>query len=128
MTAPPEMFNVRVTFDAREGAGVVGRPIDALDERRPELAKGMGVSYSDGYATMELEPVPDDPTAGPTSADAPTPGAEIAAALEGFSQDVVPAPKLHQDVLSSHRSGAAPPPEPRFGASGPASSTTLRRD
>lgn len=160
MTAPPEMFNVHVTFDAPEGDRVVRRLIDALNEHRPELAKGIGVSYSDGYATMEFEPVPADPTAGPASADAPIPGAEIVAALEGFSHqrslvvpvvravltadaareaagltprremriDVVPAPKLHQDVLSSHRSGAAPRPDPRFGAPEPAASTTARRD
>lgn len=159
VTAPPEMFSVSVSFDAREG-DVVGRLVDALNTRHPGLAKGMGVSYRDGYATMEFEPVPDDPTTGPASSDAPIPGAEIVAALEGFSHqhslvvpvvrallaadaareaaglpprremriDVVPAPKLHQDVLSSHRSGAAPRPEPRFGAPGPEASTTPRRD
>ena len=85
MTESSEMFSVRITFDAPEGREIVGRLVDALNEQGPHLAKVAGVAYQDGYATIEFEPVPDDPGRGPTSLEGAAPGAEIVAALSGFS-------------------------------------------
>jgi hypothetical protein len=82
---PATMFSVRVTFDAPEGDQVVGLLVDALNEQGPHLAKVTGVTWDDGYATVYFEPVPDDPRGGPTSIEGGAPGAEIVAALEGFS-------------------------------------------
>ena len=85
MTAASDRFTVRITFDAPEGRDVVARLVDALGSQGPHLARTTGVRYDDGYATIEFEPVPDDPWSGPTSLKGSIPGAEIVAALEGFS-------------------------------------------
>jgi hypothetical protein len=100
MAGAPEMFNVRVSFDAGEGRDVVQGLVDALNDDGLLLAPMIGVTYEKGYATMEFEPVPNDPGAGPTAAEGSMPGAEIVAALEGFSHEHSPVVAIVRALLT----------------------------
>ena len=106
------MFTVRVTFDAGEGREIVPRLVDVMNEDGPHLARMIGVTYDKGYATMEFEPVPNDPHAGPTSVEGSMPGAEIVAALEGFSHEHSPVAAIVRALLtvSAARTAAGLPP------------------
>jgi len=112
MTRAPEMFTVRISFDAEEGQEIVPRLVDALNVDGPHLAQVTGVSYEDGYATIEFEPVPDDPRTGPSSVEGSMPGAEIVAALEGFSHEhsiVVPVVRALLTATAARAAAGLPP-------------------
>ena len=106
------MFTVRISFDAGEGEEIVPRLVDALNAHGPHLAQVTGVSYENGYATIEFEPVPNDPRTGPTSVEGSMPGAEIVAALEGFSHEhslVVPVVRALLTATAARAAADLPP-------------------
>ena len=84
---PPKMFTVRITFNA-DGSDTAERLSAAFRDHGPFLIPGVvSIGAQEGYVTVEFDPVCDDPTMGPTSVGHSTPGAEIVAALEGFSHE-----------------------------------------
>jgi hypothetical protein len=83
--APPQMFIVRITFDA-DDPDTAEALSAAFRGDGPFLVRSpIAVKPQDGYVTVEFDRLSDDPTAGPTSTRDSTAGAEIVAALVGFS-------------------------------------------
>jgi hypothetical protein len=83
----PQMFTVRITFNA-DSADTAERLSTAFRSNGPFLAPGRVSVQAEGrYVTVEFDRLSDDPTIGPSSVGQATPGAEIVAALEGFSHE-----------------------------------------
>ena len=81
-----QLYFVRVTFDAAGGdREVVERLWEAFSSEGPHLAQPTGIQAQDGHVTVDFDSVPNDPGIGATSVEHGAPGAEVVAALEGFS-------------------------------------------
>jgi hypothetical protein len=112
------MFTVRITFNA-DDADSAERLSAAFRGDGPLLAPGpVAVKEEEGYLTVEFDRLSDDPTMGPTSTSHSTPGAEIVAALEGFSHQhsvVIPVVRALLTVTAMReRAGLAPRGEMRI--------------
>jgi hypothetical protein len=84
---PPRMYTVRLTFKG-DGPDTAERLSAAFRNNGPYLAPGLLSVRAEGSCiTVEFDRLSDDPTMGPTSVVHATPGAEIVAALEGFSHE-----------------------------------------
>jgi hypothetical protein len=109
---PPQMFTVRITFNA-DDPYTAERLSAAFRGDGPFLVRGpVAVKAEDGYVTVEFDRLSDDPPMGPTSTSHSTPGAEIIAALEGFShQHSLAIPVLRALLtLSAMQESAGLPP------------------
>lgn len=111
MTAP-QMFTVRITFNA-EGSDTAEQFSTALRDDGPFLAPArVSVQARDGHVVVEFDRLSDDPTMGSTSVGQSTPGAEIVAALEGFSHEHSVAIPVLRSLLTvtamRERAGLAP--------------------
>ena len=84
MTTTPALYHVTLTVDA-EGAEAAEGLAAAADEGGPFLAPPLSIAREDGYVTIRFAGVSDDPVQSLTSVGHGTPGAEIVAALAGFS-------------------------------------------
>jgi len=80
-------YTVTLTFDAPEERDLVDRLWQAFTDHGPWLAQPTGITHVDGSARIEFASVSDDPGTGPTTVAHATPGAEVVAALEGFSHE-----------------------------------------
>jgi hypothetical protein len=80
-----DFYTVVLTIDAEEQHDAVEALWQAFTNDGPFLATPTGIRHADGCVTIEFAEVPDDPTTVPTSVEHGTPGAEVVAALEGFS-------------------------------------------
>lgn len=110
--AAPQMFTIRISFNA-DGLDTAERLSAAFRKDGPYLAPGtVSIRADDGYVTVEFERVSDDPTMGPTSVGHKTPGAEIVAAMEGFSHEhsvVVPVLRALLTVTAMRELAGLPP-------------------
>jgi hypothetical protein len=82
------LFSVRIVFDADEGTEVGEALAGVLRDEGAFLASGpIGIGQEDRHVVVEFRGISDDPTQGPTSVGQSVPGAEVVAALEGFSHE-----------------------------------------
>jgi hypothetical protein len=114
----PKMFTVRITFKA-DGPDPAARLLAGFRRNAPFLAPGLlSVRAEGSYVTVEFDRLSDDPTMGPTSVGHATPGAEIVAALEGFSNEHSVAIPVFRALLTviaiSEKAGLAPSSELRI--------------
>lgn len=109
----PHLSSVRIAFDADEGPEVVDALAGALRNNAPFLAPGpIGIQLDGNQVIVEFHGISDDPTMGPTSVGRSVPGAEVVAALRGFSHEhsvVVPVMRALL-TLSAAREVAGLPP------------------
>jgi hypothetical protein len=117
---PSQMFTVRITFNA-DDPDTAARLSAAFRGGGPFLLRGpVAVKAQDGYVTVEFDRLSDQPTMGPTSTSHSTPGAEIVAALEGFSHQhsvAIPVLRALLTVIAMHETaGLAPRREVRIDA------------
>lgn len=117
---PPQMFTVRISFNA-DDPDTAERLSAAFRGGGPFLLRGpVAVKAEDGYVTVQFDRLSDDPTMGPTSTRRSTPGAEIVAALAGFShQHCLAIPVLRALLTLSamqERAGLPPRREMRIDA------------
>jgi hypothetical protein len=108
----PDLFFVRLVFDADRDQDAVERLWEAFSTAEPHLARPTGIEAIDGHIAVDFDGVSDDPTFGPTSVEHGAPGAEAIAALRGFSRQrtlVVPAMRALL-TLSAMRERAGLPP------------------
>jgi hypothetical protein len=110
--AAPQLYFVRVTFDASGDREVVERLWEAFSSSGPHLAQPTGIHSDDGHVTVDFDAVPNDPVTGATSVEHGAPGAEVVAALEGFShQHTLVVPLLRALLtLTAIREKAGLPP------------------
>jgi hypothetical protein len=117
MTAA-QMFTVRITSNA-DDPDTAERLSAAFRGGGPFLLRGpVAVKAKGGYVIVEFDRLSDDPTMGPTSTSHSTAGAEIVAALEGFSHQhsvAIPVLRALLTVTAMHESaGLAPRREMRI--------------
>lgn len=84
MKDAPRLYHVTLTVDA-EGAEAAEAMRVAFETGGPFLAPPLTLTAFDGYLTIRFAGVSDDPAHALTSVGDATPGAEIVAALAGFS-------------------------------------------
>jgi hypothetical protein len=111
--APPQLYHVRLTFNADGGHDTIQRLWESFSAEGPHLANPTGIKAQDGYISVDFDAVSDDPTFGATSVGHGAPGAEAVAALEGFShQHTLIVPLLRALLtLAAMREKAGLPPQ-----------------
>lgn len=111
--SPPRLFSVRISFDADEGPEVADALAGVLRNDGPFLASDpIGIRLHGGQVVVEFHGISDDPTVGPTSVGQSVPGAEVVAALEGFSHEhsvSVPVMRALLTVTAAREIAGLPP-------------------